>query len=55
MLQSLGVSKTRTTRLHPQSDGMAQRYIKTIEEHLRKIVASNQKEWDEGLPLYLLA
>jgi hypothetical protein len=52
---SLGVSKTRTTTLHPQSDGMVERYIKTIEEHLRKVVASHQKDWDEGLPLFLLA
>jgi hypothetical protein len=30
--QRLGVSKKRTTALHPQSDGMAKRYIKTFEE-----------------------
>jgi hypothetical protein len=34
---------------------MVERYIKTIEEHLRKVVASHQKDWDEGLPLFLLA
>jgi hypothetical protein len=33
-LQRLGVSKTRTTPLHPQSNGMVERYIKTVEEHL---------------------
>jgi hypothetical protein len=33
-LQSLGVNKVHTTALHPQSDGMAERYIKTVEEHL---------------------
>jgi hypothetical protein len=31
VLQRLGVSKTRTTPLHPQSDGIVVRYIKTIE------------------------
>jgi hypothetical protein len=55
VLQLLGVSKTRTTPLHPQSDGMAKRYIKTIEEHLRKVDASHQRDRDEGLPLFLLA
>jgi hypothetical protein len=35
ILQHLGVSKTRTTPLHPQSDGMVERNIKTVEEHLR--------------------
>jgi transposase InsO family protein len=44
ILQRLGVSKMRTTPLHPQSDGMVERYIKTVEEHLLKVVASNQKD-----------
>jgi hypothetical protein len=34
---------------------MVERYIKTIEEHLRKVVTSHQRDWDEGLPLFLLA
>jgi hypothetical protein len=34
VLQLLGVSKTRTMPLHTQSDGMVERYIKTVEEHL---------------------
>jgi transposase InsO family protein len=40
VLQRLGVSKTRTTPVHPQSDGMVERYVKTIKEHPRKVVAS---------------
>jgi transposase InsO family protein len=55
VLQRLGVSKTRTTPLHPQSDGMVERYIKTIEEHLRKVVASHRRDWDGRLHLFLLA
>jgi transposase InsO family protein len=55
VLQRLGVSKTRTTLLHPQSDGMEERYINTIEEHLLKVVASQQRYGDESLPLFLLA
>jgi hypothetical protein len=34
---------------------MVERYIMKIEEHLRKVVASHQRDWDEGLPLFLLA
>jgi transposase InsO family protein len=30
VLQRLGVSKTRTMTLHPQSDGMVEHFIKTI-------------------------
>jgi transposase InsO family protein len=51
IMQRLRVSKTHSTPLHPQSDGMVERYIKTVEEHLRKIVASLQRDWDERLPL----
>jgi transposase InsO family protein len=52
ILQRLGVGKTPTTPLHPQSDGIVERYIKTVEEHLRKVVASNQKDWNAMLPLF---
>jgi transposase InsO family protein len=55
MQQRLGLSKTRTTPLYPQSDGMVERYINTVEEHLRKVVASHQRDWDERLTLFLLA
>jgi hypothetical protein len=55
VLQCLRVSMTHTVPLHPQSDGMVERYIKTVKEHLRKVVASHQSDWDEKLPLFLLA
>jgi hypothetical protein len=49
ILQRLGVSKTPTTPLHPQSDCMVERYIKAVEEHLRKVVTSqHQKDWGGG-------
>ena len=54
-MQRLGVRNACTTPLHPQSDGMVECYVKTIEEHLRKIVTSHQRDWDERLPLFLLA
>jgi hypothetical protein len=34
---------------------VVERYIKTREEHLRNVVASHQRDWDERLPLFLLA
>jgi hypothetical protein len=57
VLQRLGLSKARSTLLHPQSDGVAGAYVrvKTIEEHLRKVVASHQRDWDMRLPIFLLA
>lgn len=55
VLQHLAVSKTGTTPLHPQSGSIMERCIKTAEEHLRKVTASYQKDWDARLPLFLLA
>jgi hypothetical protein len=55
VLQRLGVSKTRTTPLHPQSDGMVELYIKTVEEHLRKAVVSHQSDWEARSLIFFLA
>jgi hypothetical protein len=41
--------------LHPQSEGMVECYTKTVEEHLRKVVASNHRVRDAMLPLSILA
>jgi hypothetical protein len=32
-----------------------ERYIKTVEVHLQKVVASHQRDWDARLPIFLLA
>jgi hypothetical protein len=44
VLERLTVSKTRTTPVHLQSGGMMKRCVKTIEEHLRKEVSSQQQD-----------
>ena len=49
----LGIQKTRTTPLHLQSDGMVERFSRTMEE-LAQVVAENQKDWDRHLPLFWL-
>ena len=55
MCKSLGMDKTRTTPLHPQSDGMVERFNRTIEEMLSKFVAENQRDWDSHLPILMMA
>jgi transposase InsO family protein len=55
VLLLLGLNKTLTALLHPQSGVMAESYIKTVEEHQRKIVASHQRDCDARLPIFLLA
>jgi len=51
----LGIDKTRTTALHPQSDGMVERYNSTMESMLATCVAKDQKNWDSLLPLQMMA
>jgi Holliday junction resolvasome RuvABC endonuclease subunit len=41
--------------LRTQSEGMAERYIKTVEEDLRKVVTSQQRKWNAILSIFLLA
>ena len=51
----LGVDKTRTTALHPQSDGMVERFNRTLENQLAVFVEKHQQDWDDHVPLILLA
>ncbi|GBM42710.1 Retrovirus-related Pol polyprotein from transposon 412 [Araneus ventricosus] len=51
----LGTLKTRKTALHPESDGMVERFKRTILDHLSLFVSRNQTDWDTHLSLFLLA
>ncbi|KMQ92912.1 integrase core domain protein, partial [Lasius niger] len=51
----LGIRKTRTTALHPQSDGQVERQHQTIISYLAKYISENQKDWDRWIPMFLLA
>ena len=50
----LGVTKTRTTPYHPQSDGLVERFNRTLLEMLSTTVA-DEHDWDLSLPMLLLA
>ena len=51
----LGIRKTRTTPLHPQSDGMVERFNRTLGQELAKFCQESQEEWDNKLPALLMA
>ncbi|GFX00478.1 retrovirus-related Pol polyprotein from transposon 412 [Trichonephila clavipes] len=51
----LGIDKTKTTPLHPQTDGMVERFNRTILNNLSLMVSKNQQDWDQKVPLFLLA
>ncbi|KAK2894334.1 hypothetical protein Q8A73_016818, partial [Channa argus] len=53
--QRLGVRKTRTTPLHPQSDGLVERFNRTLATQLAILTSRHQKDWDQHLPLVLWA
>ncbi|GFX97020.1 retrovirus-related Pol polyprotein from transposon 412 [Trichonephila clavipes] len=55
LYEILATDKNRTTALHPQSDGMVERFNRTILNSLFLLVSSNQQDWDKKLPFFLLA
>ncbi len=51
----LDVHKTRTVAYHPQSDGQVERFNRTCKQMLKAFVNENQTDWDDHLPLLLMA
>jgi transposase InsO family protein len=51
----LGIENPRTTPYHLQSDGLVERFNKTLGAMLRSVVSENQKYWDKVLPKVLMA
>uniref|UniRef100_A0A3Q1EU28 Gypsy retrotransposon integrase-like protein 1 n=1 Tax=Acanthochromis polyacanthus TaxID=80966 RepID=A0A3Q1EU28_9TELE len=55
MCEKLGSHKTRTTPLHPQSDGLVERFNCTLAQQLAIVTAKHQRDWDTHIPLVLMA
>lgn len=51
----LGAQKTRTTPMRPQSNGQIERFNRTLTDMLAKMGEGKQDNWDENLPVALLA
>ena len=51
----LGMSRTRTTAYHPMGNGQVERFNRTVEAMLAKMVKENQRNWDSQLPKALFA
>ena len=51
----MGIEKTRTTPLHPQSDGLVERFNRTLKDMLSLFVEANQRDWDKHLPYLMMA
>ena len=55
LCQMLGITNTRTSAYHPQGNGQVERFNRTVEAMLSKMVNENQHDWDSQLPKALLA
>ena len=55
LCKQLGIERTRTTAYHPQANGQVERFNRTLESMLSKVVNENQKDWDAHLPKALFA
>ena len=51
----MGIKKINTSAYHPQSDGLVERFNRTLTDRLAKSVTPGQKEWDDRLPYVLFA
>ena len=49
--ETFEILKTRTTPLHPQSDGFIERSFRTINRLLRAAVEEQGNDWDEIIPV----
>ena len=52
MCELLGIEKTRTTALHPQYDGMVERFNRTLENHLAIFVEKIKRIGIDGYHFY---
>ena len=55
MCALLQIEKTRTTAYHPQSDGMVERFNRTLCAMLSAFVEENHRNWDTLLPYVMMA
>ena len=50
-----GAHKTRTTPYHPESDGMVERFNRTLLMMLAMFAGKNRDDWDDLLPAVMMA
>ena len=55
LCKRLGIKKTRTTPYHPQSDGMVERFMRTLKDMVSKYTDAQGLTWDEDVKAYAMA
>ncbi|KAI5616012.1 hypothetical protein C0J50_10699 [Silurus asotus] len=51
--RQLGITAIKTSPYHPQTDGLVERFNKTLKGMLRKFVLDTGRDWDKWLPFLL--
>ncbi|MEW8545935.1 MAG: hypothetical protein AB2693_20630, partial [Candidatus Thiodiazotropha sp.] len=51
----LGIKKTRTCPYRPESDGLVERFNRTLKKMLSIFCAENKRDWDDYLPYLMFA
>jgi transposase InsO family protein len=51
----MGIQKIRTTAYKPSTNGMVERFHRTLNAMIGKVVAANQRDWDERLQTVVAA
>ena len=55
LCQLLGIQRTRTTAYHPQGNGQVERFNRSVEAVLAKMVGEHHRDWDKHLQKALFA
>lgn len=55
MCELLGIEKTRSTVMRPQSDGMVERHMRTLQSMISSFTSTRQRDWDIHIPLLMMA
>ena len=55
LMRWMEIDKLRTTAYHPSCNGVVERFHRTLNSMLGKVVSESQRDWDERLPLVLAA
>ena len=51
----MGIEKLRTTGYHPQTDGLVERFNRSLIQMLSSFVSQNLNDWDDHLPYVMMA
>lgn len=55
LCDQLGINRTQTTAYHPQGNGQVERFNRTLEGMLSKVISDHQRDWDDHLQKALFA